>query len=208
MEKPIKSAISDMYHDIKLSQDELESIKKSAHSSTLEETAKNKALPQASIIKSMAAVACTLVLAVGLWFLSPFATQQLNKTDDIVSDVIDNHLLHKTLQYNTSSISEISSKFSYLGFIVSEPKILYAVKKGKLIGARPCFILNIPAAQLRYQENPHLWTTVFQTRYQKDIYGPIPDIQNNQPLITVKRGVRVSLWRDKELLFAVAQAYQ
>ena len=85
------------------------------------------------------------------------------------------------------------------------------------MGAQPCFILKTPAAQLRYskrlndKKNIHSvssegWVTVFQTRYQKEIYGNIPDIQQNEmPLTTVNRGVRVSLWVDNEVLFATAE---
>jgi hypothetical protein len=205
MKKPIKVSICELYDDISLSQEELDTIRKSPETERIQHRSKTQF--QMIRISSIVAIACTLVISASIWLLSPTLNMSFSKTDNIVADVIDNHLLHKTLLYRTDSLSELNNNFSYLGFILS--KVIPAEQDGELLGARPCFILNIPAAQLRYQKSPNLWTTVFQTRYQKDIYGPIPDIKSKEsPLVKIDRGVQVNLWRENGLLFAVAKTNQ
>jgi hypothetical protein len=207
MKTPIKTAICDLYRDIELNDEELADI----HALAKEYSSQEKKEPKTGFEKirtnSLIMIACTLVLSISIWSLSPNVDLIPNRTDAIIADVVDNHLLHKSLEYRTNSLSELNHQFSYLGFMLT--RLMPAEQQGKLIGARPCFILNIPAAQLRYQKNNDNWTTVFQTRYQKDIYGEIPDIQSDKlPITKIDRGVKVSLWRENGLLFAMAQANQ
>ncbi|MGH1484792.1 MAG: hypothetical protein ACRBCI_01155 [Cellvibrionaceae bacterium] len=206
MKTPIKAAIGDLYKDIELSSKELEDIQSLAQN-TEKVQPQRKALFERIRANSLITIACTLVLSISIWSLTSDLKFNISKTEAIIADVIDNHLLHKNLEYQTSSLSELNSQFAYLGFMLS--KLMTTEKHGELMGARPCFILDIPAAQLRYQKSADAWTTVFQTRYQKNIYGPIPDLTTKkEPLVKVERGVKVSLWRENGLLFAVAQANQ
>jgi len=149
----------------------------------------------------LATAMCTALVAVLLWVAW---MPDVDKTEQIFADVANNHLSYKTLKYNTESLVELGDKFSYLGFMLSKSGPMQAIK-GALSGARPCLILNIPAAQLRYQTKDKRWSTVFQTRYEKSIHGIVPDISHQAPLVAVKNGIRISVWKEHGLLFAMAQ---
>lgn len=199
MKTPIKKLINDMYDDIALSPSELEHIKAHLNTQTEENTSRRAHY-------RLTALMCTMIIGVGLFLSISFSSHHSGKIDAIVEDVIDNHLSYKNLSYNATSLLELNKNFDYLGFALSKSKPISKARYGNLIGAKPCFILNIPAAQLRYQKDKHSWSTIFQTRYDEAIYGPIPDItKQEQPLAKVDRGIEVKLWQDQGLLFAVAQ---
>ena len=208
MKTPLKSAVRDLYDDVKLSPTELEQIKSDGanHASA---ASQNHRMIKWKPVYNIAAVVCLCVMSVALWQLAATnANRAIDKTEVIIADVIDNHLAYKTMQYQTTSLAELSQHFSYLGFMLATSKPMQTIGLDKLLGARPCLILDIPAAQLRYQIDDNRWATVFQTRYQKNIYGPVPDIlDKQQPLMTTNRGVNVSLWREGDLLFAVAHPH-
>ncbi len=100
----------------------------------------------------------------------------------------------------TQSIDTLAQAFSYLGF--APINSLLTKSYGQLVGARPCFILGMPAAQLRYQPDNAASATVFQTRYQEDVYGILPS--QEEPITTVNRGVSVSLWVEDDVLMVTA----
>ena len=193
MNKPIKQAVHDMYSDIQLSDEELNSLKSLADTYQPKPVVKRR-------FNRIALSLCAMVFTVAISLLWLPMINGENKVDEIVADAIDNHLQHNVLEYKTQSMDTLAQVFSYLGFIPISTSI--AEGYGKLMGARPCFILGMPAAQLRYQPDEIKWTTVFQTRYQKDIYGDLPNQQ--QPLMTTNRGVSVSMWVENDVLVVTA----
>ncbi len=205
MKKPIKSAIQDFYCDKKLSADDLDCLHKMAkkeadsHHQTSEKTMNLFNSKRRYFIGSF-----IFLLMVSFWSWENFSFN--NKTQEIYADVIHNHFSNKELQYQSQSLTQLGSTFSYLGFMVSDSPLMNELK-GQLTGARPCLILKTPAVQLRYQSQEGLWETVFQSRYVKSIHGDIPDrLHNKPPLSITKHGIHITLWRENDLLFAISQA--
>ncbi len=196
-----------MHKEIRLSTDDLEYFHHAADEYSESQKSKTKTQPSwflSSRTYLSAAISC-LFLGGFIWLALLNFSPSTDKTEQIFADIVDNHLSYKSLKYNTNSIWELADKFSYLGFMLSDSQSIIAID-GKLTGARPCLILNIPAVQLRYQSTNNLWTTVYQTRYEKGIHGLIPDISKQQkPLIAIKSGVQVALWQKDGLLFATAE---
>ncbi len=210
MTERMKPAIKKMYRDIKLSEDDLDCFHSMAKEHEFSNSLKNKLrrillFPEKFIYAS---TTVGMLFLVGfIWFMSPDATVNIDsKSEKIFEDVVNNHLSDIALKYTSASLVELSSNFSYLGFMLSKSQAMMDVG-GDLKGARPCFILNMPAVQLRYQAAGHkLWKTVYQTRYEKSIHGSIPDLGKHQtPLVKIKKGIQVILWRRDGLLFAVAE---
>ncbi|MEO0443023.1 MAG: hypothetical protein AAFZ92_04680 [Pseudomonadota bacterium] len=199
---PIKQAIKHLHQDIQLSTDAIEQLRQL----DCEHNSKPASSQRGFGFRAIAAANIALLGLVAWLLFAYLPGQPENNVNRIVADVVSNHLSHKAMVYDTYSLDELGNKFSHLGFMLSVSRPVEGVE-ATLIGARPCLILNIPAAQLRYQVNEHRWVTVFQTRYQASIYGPIPKLsEKKNPLVTVKGGVKVSLWQDNGLLFAMAQA--
>lgn len=198
MNKPLKKAIVDLHHNIALSTEELAALRALEPSISAESKPQGLSYSAKSMVSIVFISACLLLTIV--WLPTGYSTHQT-----IVADVINNHLSHKDLQHKSDSLTKISHKFSYLGFMLSTSKPMDQIQ-GRLTGARPCLILGIPAAQLRYQTSDGVWTTLFQARYQKRIHGTIPDIgQKQTPITKTISGVDVVLWQENGLLFAIAR---
>jgi|GEM_PF-1861064 len=221
MKKPIKLVVQDMYSQACLSSDELQSLRAIPHErkgvSSGEEIKQDRQPVSMTIRLWISGLALSTCIVLSLLVFQPAYLNRTigspsGKIDAIVADVVDNHLLHKALIYQANSLSKIHNKFHYLGFSPFASSL--SDSQHQLVGAQPCFILKTPAAQLRYVKSPmdnapgaeEEWLTVFQTRYQREIYGNIPSLQQTEvPLTTVNRGVRVSLWVDSDVLFATAE---
>ncbi len=205
MSKPIKTAIKELHKEVKLSTDDLEYFHRA--DDEYSDSQKGKAQTRWFLSRRtyLSAAISGFFLGGIIWLALSNIVPSTSKTERIFADIVDNHLSYKSLKYNTSSIWELADKFSYLGFMLSDSRSMMSIN-GKLTGARPCLILNIPAVQLRYQSDNNLWTTVYQTRYEKGIHGLIPDMSKQQkPLTVIKSGVQVALWQKDGLLFATAE---
>ncbi len=201
MNKPIKQAMHDLYSDIQLSADELQDIKSLAGDEP-QKPAVSHAVTRRwnTVVLSLCAMVCTVAVSLTWFSMNHQLMHSQIKVDAIVADAIDNHVLHNVLEYKTQSIDTLAQAFSYLGF--APINSLLTKSYGQLVGARPCFILGMPAAQLRYQPDNAASATVFQTRYQEDVYGILPS--QEEPITTVNRGVSVSLWVEDDVLMVTA----
>jgi hypothetical protein len=201
MKKPIKQAMHEMYSNIQLSNEELNDLKALADTASSQ---KDVCVSTSSRMNTVVLSLCAMVFTVAVsltWFsMTNSSMHNTLKVDAIVADAIDNHLLHNVLEYKTQSIDALAQAFSYLGF--APINSLLTESYGKLMGARPCFILGMPAAQLRYQPDDVKWSTVFQARYQEEVYGVLPSQQD--PLIRSNRGVDVSMWVENDVLVVTA----
>jgi len=201
MTEPVKYAVKELYSDIKLSPTQLGELRQSIDSNREISQPSNKRSRsyRTTALASIAVLAATLCLSVFLIWPGQ------NKTQNVIADVVKNHLSQHELHYPTNSLVSLSGKFNYLGFMLFDSAWVSSIVQGSLIGARPCLILNKPSAQLRYQLDNNDWATVFQTRYDAAVYGDIPDISKQEPIISTHAGVTVSLWQERGLLFAVAK---
>lgn len=122
----------------------------------------------------------------------------------IANEVVKNHLNLKPLEVNTNSIDSLIHYFTQLDFLLRPSREVINFKE-TLIGGRYCSLQGITAAQLRFTTSIERTTnTLYQTEYRKEVFGQLPDIDHKQkPLIAWAKGIKVKIWVEKGILFAV-----
>jgi hypothetical protein len=97
--------------------------------------------------------------------------------------------------------------FTDLEFVPAESSLLASADL-ELLGGRYCSVQSVPAAQLRVTSpGSNSLQTLYQTEYRKDIFGPLPVLENGEAPVTVNvKGITVRIWVEKGLLFALAEA--
>jgi len=145
--------------------------------------------------------------------LSLLLNTSKDPTQDIVKEVVQNHLKLKPLDISTSSINIARSYFTKLEFSPINSSILdkqFFIAANQLIGGRYCSIQGITAAQFRYStslekslDNKHL-TTLYQVGYDPKVHGEMPDTANDEtPVHLTHKGIDVSLWVEKGVLLVL-----
>lgn len=122
----------------------------------------------------------------------------------IASEVVKNHLNLKPLEVHTNNIDGLIHYFTQLDFLL-RPSREVSDFKDSLLGGRYCSLQGITAAQLRLKTpTSRTANTLYQTEYRKAVFGPLPDIdQNQRPLVAWAKGIKVRIWVEKGVLFAV-----
>ena len=157
------------------------------------------------VIGWMAGFAAAVVLAIGaLIFVR--GVDDTPMTERIAMEVARNQIKLKPLDVTTSSFDEARTYFTDLDFVPAQSALL-ANADLELIGGRYCSIQSVPAAQLRVKlptsEGPQ---TLYQTEYRKDVFGPLPVIEDGDVPATVNvKGMRISVWVEKGLLFSLTE---
>lgn len=144
-----------------------------------------------------------IAIAVLVVFISALpSNQSIEMPQLIANEVVRNHLKLKPLEISTNSLDDIRSHFTKLKF--SPISSLNIPSSGQLLGGRYCSIQGYKAAQLRIK-NPesNKIDTLYQAPYVKDTFGSLPDIgKNENPIVVYERGIKVSIWVEKGILFA------
>ena len=145
----------------------------------------------------VAAVAMIVVLVI-----TALPKQSLDMPQLIANEVVRNHLKLKPLEVSTGSLAEIRRHFDKLKF--APIASLNIDNTSTLIGGRYCSLQGYKAAQLRITNvKSGKLDTVYQAPYVRDTFGEIPDIgKNGSPLVVYERGIKVSIWVEKGILFA------
>ena len=125
-------------------------------------------------------------------------------TERIALEVARNHIKLKPLDVETDSMEGIRHYFTDLEFVPAESSLLAGADL-ELVGGRYCSIQSVPAAQLRITvPYSNRQQTLYQTEYQKDIFGPLPVLERGHAPVTVNvKGITVRIWVEKGLLFAL-----
>ncbi len=152
--------------------------------------------------RGWAVAACLLIISITLFLRTP--DNPHDKVQAIALEVVKNHLHQKPLEIQSPQLAEVSSYFQRLDFRPIDSQYLHA-ERLSLMGGRYCSLQGVPAAQLRYREaKSNSQHTLYQVGYQKDIFASIPDIdQGAAPIITYANGIRVTLWVENGILFAL-----
>ena len=148
-----------------------------------------------------AALAALLVAAV---MLGPLDSVPM--TERIAMEVAHNQIKLKPLDVRTDNMDGIRRFFTDLEFMPVQSRLL-ANRNLQLLGGRYCSIQSVPAAQLHIsapdKQRPQ---TLYQTEYRKDVFGPLPVLENGDVPVEVNvKGVRVRIWVEKGLLFAMTE---
>lgn len=194
---PIKRALQQWHQGVQLSASELEQLHALSDRGGVVTEKKNSSWLLPSLIVSNLLVCCM----VG-WFYFASPTFEQRGIDYFVDDLVAHHLSHDDDLYKTDSAEDVEKNLSFLNFILPPSQII-GNKQADFIGAKPCMILNTPAAEVRYRLGENKQMIIYQAKYQPAQYGEIPRLnQDKLPLVKVKDGVKVSLWRNERLLFA------
>lgn len=157
------------------------------------------------VIGWIAGLAAAVVLAFGALIIV-LGVDDTPMTERIAMEVARNQIKLKPLDVTTTSFSEARAYFTDLDFVPAQSALL-ANADLELIGGRYCSIQSVPAAQLRVKlptsEAPQ---TLYQTEYRKDVFGPLPVIEDGDVPATINaKGMRISVWVEKGLLFSLTE---
>lgn len=156
--------------------------------------------PRAALAAALVFVALAPILA---WLsLSGPSDRDLRRR--VAEEVAANHLKLKPMEVRTGDISGIRGYFSQLDFLPLQTA-LPAVGSLEMLGGRYCSVQGVTAAQLRLQASEgEPLQTLYQAAYDPGRFGPLPDIGAAEvPVEMGARGLSVSLWVEKGLLFAL-----
>jgi hypothetical protein len=146
--------------------------------------------------------------AVAAFLLAFFLTPLLVETDDvrerIAMEVATNHIKLKPLEIETRNIEAIRDYFNKLDFIPVSSKLVSDAGL-ELIGGRYCSLQGITATQLRVRKpGSDIIQTLYQTEYRKDVFDTMPVLeQGHEPVDIYVKGIKVTIWVEKGLLFAL-----
>lgn len=198
MKHSLKEIVNKETKSIQLSSEQLQTL------DTLQlATAKQR--PSNQKWSSMVGIAAMLLLTV-LFLQERFLGSSGTMINEIAMEVVKNHLHQKPLEVNASQLASIRSYFTRLDFVPVQSEFMQS-KNLSLLGGRYCSLQGITAAQLRFKSvNIDGVHTLYQVGYDPDIFKTLPDVDNGEsPVIVYDSGVKVTLWVEKNVLFALTE---
>lgn len=154
-------------------------------------------------LKPFMAVTAVVILMFG--FLTMYDLPSATSIEQrIAVEVANNHLKLKPLEISTGALSEIKNYFKQLDFLPISPAFL-ASSSHSLMGGRYCSIQGVTAVQLRLVDDKTGQVhSLYETQYDKRIFKDLPILANaTTPLAVYANGMKVSIWVEKDILFAL-----
>ena len=122
----------------------------------------------------------------------------------MAEEIAMNHLKNRPLEVKGSQVASLRDYFTELDFVLSESTRL-AGTTTRLLGGRYCSIQGVGAAQLRLQEENQGYRTWYQVPFDHAKHAVLQNIDRDAaPIVRYARGVRVEMWAEKGLVFALA----
>jgi len=148
------------------------------------------------------AIGVAMVATIAVLIVFSVPNNAIDMPQLIAGEVVRNHLKLKPLEVSTGSLEEIRGHFDKLKF--SPISSLNITTANTLIGGRYCSLQGYKAAQLRMLSvKSGGLDTVYQVPYVRDTFGELPDITTGgDPLVVYERGIKVTVWVEKGILFA------
>ena len=136
---------------------------------------------------------CAVCLLFGLRQVQQRATERA-----VSAEVVMNYEKHSPMQVLSSHYSDVQAALNRLDFSIM-PANARILEGYRLVGGRYCSIQGVPAAQLRVQD---LRSGKECTLYAVKAVGTLHDVNS-----TIERmdDVRVEVWRQDNVLFALAE---
>lgn len=116
----------------------------------------------------------------------------------IVTEVIENHLKLKPLDFAIGDFSLLTSRFSKIDFSPISVQFLTS-QNLQLLGGRYCSIQSVMATQFRYQRLNGDIATLYQAPYSPNKHGNIPN-SFYTALSFIERGLSVKIWEQSGLV--------
>jgi hypothetical protein len=198
MNNPLKQSVRDMLESYSLSDEQLQKLESLTVKAAPHQVRRISVYPLA-----IAAAVVAFLLA---FLLTPLLVEQNDIHERIAMEVANNHIKLKPLDVETSSIEGIRDYFKKLDFIPVDSKLVNQAGL-ELIGGRYCSLQGITATQLRFRKpDTGSVQTLYQTEYRKDIFKNIPVLEEgNEPIDIYVKGIKVKIWVEKGLLFALTE---
>jgi hypothetical protein len=202
--RPLKPALRQHFEQRALSADQLKRLE-ALLAVEAPKPAGRRQLASSLIGWPAAAAIAALFAVILLLPLGP--TDDIPMTQRIATEVAHNHIKLKPLDVVTDNMEGIRRYFSDLEFLPVKSQLL-AGSGFELLGGRYCSIQSVPAAQLRVSTaDQRGLQTLYQSEYHKDVFGPLPVLENGEiPVEVGVKGIVVRIWVEKGLLFALTQA--
>ena len=201
MNRPLKQAVRDHFEQRALSKEQLERLESLQKINAPRPTSR-RSIARPLIAASVAAtIAAFLVITL---LFPPGSMDSIQMTERIALEVARNHIKLKPLDVETDSMDGVRHYFTDLEFVPVESSLLASADL-ELMGGRYCSIQSVPAAQLRITvPYSNRLQTLYQSEYRKDIFGPLPVLeQGNAPVTVNVKGITVRIWVEKGLLFSL-----
>ena len=198
MNKPLKQAVTDRLEAFALNEEQLQQLE------LLAERAPAARRQPAPVFRyAIAGAVAAFLLA---FVLTPLFMEQGDVRQRIAMEVASNHIKLKPLEVETGSIDGIRDYFEKLDFMPVSSALLS--RSGlQLLGGRYCSLQGVTAAQLRLEEpGSGKLQTLYQTEYIEDVFKDMPVMeQGDEPVELYAKGIRVKIWVEKGLLFALTE---
>lgn len=148
--------------------------------------------------------ASLVVLALLLVFIQPVTQKDL--VHEIAAEVVQNHLHLKPLEVVSPDLDDLRNYFNRLDFRPVESRYLQETGL-QLAGGRYCSLQGITAAQLRFTKmGSDQLHTLYQVSYDPEVFQKLPLYdQGEAPVSTFVNGIKVTLWVEKGILFALTE---
>jgi len=198
MNRPLKQSVRDHIELYTLDDDQLQKLESLGRQPAPATEHRFSIYPFA-----FAGAVAALLLA---FFLTPLLVEHDDVRERIAMEVATNHIKLKPLEIETRSIEGIRDYFRKLDFIPVSSKLVSDAGL-ELIGGRYCSLQGITAAQLRVSKpGSNTVQTLYQTEYRKDVFNNMPVLEEgHEPVDTYVKGIKVTIWVEKGLLFALTE---
>lgn len=203
MNKPLKEASKTYFDNQSISDAQFENIEELVRGLDVSEP-KHESTPGESSRRrlgmfSLSTAALVMLVALATLVFPP-SEKELSYV--IAKEVAKNHIKLKPLEISSPRFDVVSDYFTELDFS-PVPSGHFSHFNVDMLGGRYCSIQSVTAAQLRYEGADGKPVTLYEVGYNKDIFGPLPNIEKDEePAIYYVNGLEVQIWIEKGLLMA------
>jgi hypothetical protein len=126
--------------------------------------------------------------------------------NELAMEAAKNHRYQKPLEVNAKQLTTLRHYFTELDFSPINSEFLQS-KNLSLMGGRYCSLQGVTAAQLRFKSvSADGVKTLYQVDYDPKIFKSLPNFdKGEQPVTTYSNGIKVTLWVEKGVLFALTE---
>ncbi len=197
--KPLKTSLKNLINQESLSDYQLDELEKLQSRTSAERFLQRRHL----LLGGSAAIAASAFLFVGY----PSFTNDTSVQEDIIREVLTNHIHIRKLDIETNSISEVINYFDRLAFA---PFLSSQINRASfdLMGGRYCTLQGELASQLylKNKDNGDL-ATYYLAKYDREHFGEIPNLSSGDiPRIVYERGYQMTIWRESNVVNVFTQS--
>lgn len=206
MNKPLRELINNRFQQESLSADQFAELQKMIEErredSDLQQD--DSEMPRRNRIPSRQSLMWVVAASLLLIFVPLYWFPAENMAEKIAREVAMNHIKMKPLELESQSMEQLAGFFTQLDFNLINSKV-FNLNEQQMLGGRYCSIQGITAAQLRYVDEHGRLVTLYETYYEEDLFSSLPNADKGEPPLKLHtKGLQVSIWIEKDLVFVAA----